>query len=205
MTVKDFCYFTGANLKTTYRKIAKYKDNELRGHITKRKGHGLELDDYAVDFLTPDSLKASEYLNECKKAAESNEKMSAKIKDLENKNTDLLEEIEDLKHRSKELYNELNSEKGYRDMLISERDTLLSVYESEKAARSELEGKYREKDAELIRIISEKDAEILRITKENCEKISEINTEKQELQGYLDAIPERIRNKYINKKYGGIL
>ena len=47
MTVKDFCYFTGANLKTIYRKIAKYKDNELRGHITKRKGHGLELDDYA--------------------------------------------------------------------------------------------------------------------------------------------------------------
>ena len=71
VTVKEYCEKTGANSKTVYRKIAKYKNRELWNHAIKYVGRSIELDDYAMDFLLPDKIRAQTYFDACEKAGDS--------------------------------------------------------------------------------------------------------------------------------------
>ena len=63
MNVKDFCQIYGLTKSAVYDRIKKNENGALDGHIIRRKGEAIELDDAAVEFLRPKperSLKHNE-------------------------------------------------------------------------------------------------------------------------------------------------
>ncbi|MBR1433337.1 hypothetical protein [Ruminococcus sp.] len=53
MDIHTFCSLYGVSKSTAYRKIGKYRDTVLKGHITKEGKKTEQLDDFAVEFLSP--------------------------------------------------------------------------------------------------------------------------------------------------------
>ena len=53
MNVKDFCQIYGLTKSAVYDRIKKNENGALDGHIIRRKGEAIELDDAAVEFLRP--------------------------------------------------------------------------------------------------------------------------------------------------------
>ena len=53
MDIHTFCSLYGVSKSTAYRKIGKYRDTVLKGHITKEDKKPEQLDDFAVEFLSP--------------------------------------------------------------------------------------------------------------------------------------------------------
>ena len=53
MDIHTFCSLYGVSKSTVYRKIDKYRDTVLKGHITKKGKKTQQLDDFAVEFLSP--------------------------------------------------------------------------------------------------------------------------------------------------------
>ena len=92
VTVKEYCEKTGANSKTVYRKIAKNKNRELWNHAIKYVGRSIELDDYAMDFLLPDKIRAQTYFEACEKAGDSLEESLKSNKELSEYNDELIAE-----------------------------------------------------------------------------------------------------------------
>ena len=204
MTVKEYCEKTGANSKTVYRKIAKYKNRELWNHAIKYVGRSIELDDYAMDFLLPDKIRAQTYFEACEKAGDSLEESLKSNKELSEYNDELIAENIELHGRILELSDDIKTWMDVRAGLVKECDETYSELQSEKASYAELLRKYDDMEREMSRIISEKDSEISRLNSEKesiiSEKdriISDITSEKEELLECLEKIPERIRRKYI--------
>ena len=100
MTVKEFCKKYSLKYQTVYKKISHHKNKELAGHITKIKGESIDLDDYAVDFLLPISVKIIQAVEECEIIACENDELKDKlaaaefdIKQTESRLTDAIGEI----------------------------------------------------------------------------------------------------------------
>lgn len=79
MTVKEFCKANGLKYQTVYKKIARHKNKELAGHITKIKGESIDLDDYAADFLLPIKVKILQAVQECEAIALENDELKGKL------------------------------------------------------------------------------------------------------------------------------
>lgn len=79
MTVKEFCKKYSLKYQTVYKKIAHHKNKELAGHITKIKGVSIDLDDYAVDFLTPFNVKVIRMVEECEAVISENNDLKDRL------------------------------------------------------------------------------------------------------------------------------
>ena len=53
MDIHTFCSLYSVPTSTAYRKIDKYRDTVLKGHIIKEGKKSQQLDDFAVEFLSP--------------------------------------------------------------------------------------------------------------------------------------------------------
>lgn len=80
MTVKELCRLTRAKSQTVYYNIKKYESSKLAGHITKTDRGSIELDDFAVTFLTPRKViveKAAQNLYDMAKLCDHYKKLYA--------------------------------------------------------------------------------------------------------------------------------
>ena len=53
MDIHTFCSLYGVSKSTAYRKIGKYRDTVLKGHIIEEGKRPQQLDNFAVEFLSP--------------------------------------------------------------------------------------------------------------------------------------------------------
>ena len=53
MDINTFCSLYEVPKSTVYRKIDKYRDTVLKGHVQKESKMATQLDDFAVEFLSP--------------------------------------------------------------------------------------------------------------------------------------------------------
>lgn len=172
MTVKEMCAEYGLVFQTVYKKIERHKNKELAGHIIKVKGNSVELDDYAVDFLLPQSVKTRETQNIIAEVMKQNHELNFML-------TDNDKIIESLNEELKECKTSLEFVKKDRDEKLNIANDL---YEKNKELTSEIEQKNKEteqlnnqlancrKQAEnLTADISQRDKKIETLTAENAE------------------------------------
>lgn len=184
MTVKQFCNMTGANQKTVYRKIKKLRNTELSGHISDDKGESMTLDQYAVDFLLPMQFRLQSADTQHKKESEARIKAVNEKAALNCKLREALTETDGLKAIISELTQKADKLQECNDQLASKCEYMNSQLTAEQKKRCSLQDELYNATEEL----SEKNAVIAELTK----TVSQ-------LQAKIDAVPERIRRKYLKE------
>lgn len=159
MTVKELCSNYDLKFQTVYKKITHHKDKELAGHITKVKGEGLELDDFAVDFLLPTHVKVMQAIEECEGIARENAELQDKLEsaeaDAEQANEQLSKALEDNENLLTEI-DRLTSSLSKKDKEISELSERL---EAERHTSEQTIGELEKRISELTeknRLLTEK-------------------------------------------------
>lgn len=175
MTVKEFCKKYDLKFQTVYKKIKNHKYKELAGHITKTKGASLELDDFAVDFLLPISVKVLQAVDECEGIARENDELKDKLYSAET----IAEQTD------KQLSNVLEK----NEKLLAENEEQLTQIESLKNSLSEKESKIDTLTSEL---------EALRCTFQQTvteleKRVAELTEENRLLTEKLEAVPKFLR------------
>ena len=130
MTVKEFCYKYGMKYQTVYKRIKNNRNKALDGHITKEKGGGMELDEYAENFLKSISVKISELEKECLRVVGENNDLLDRIDVLDFQAEQDSSEISSLRSMLNKQNEKHNAEIAERDNIIAEKDRLISEQES---------------------------------------------------------------------------
>ncbi|MGN0667546.1 MAG: hypothetical protein ACI4KF_13635 [Huintestinicola sp.] len=170
MTVKELCSKYDLKFQTVYKKITHHKDKELAGHITKVKGEGLELDDFAIDFLLPTHVKVMQAIEECEGIARENAELQDKLESAEiiaeQTDNQLVKALADNENLLAEI-DRLTSSLSEKDKEISELSEQLETerHTSEQAIR-ELENRISELTEE-NRLLTEKYEAIPKIFRKN--------------------------------------
>ena len=92
------------------------------------------LDDYAMDFLLPDKIRAQTYFEACEKAGDSLEESLKSNKELSEYNDELIAENIELHGKILELSDEIKTGMTVRAGLVKECDETYSELQSEKAS-----------------------------------------------------------------------
>ena len=183
------------------------KDKELAGHVKKIKGEGYTLDQYAVDLLTPDSIRLK---NACQKL----KTLQTELDRYRSGNTELADKLSrtakeyELKCRECEKLNieikYLNDtvvrlQKHVNELSEYDRDILADLKNNKKEYDSfmeqhllimkEMQEHSSQTDRKLSEALSRCDTE----QKENAEKQREIDR----LTAMIGMIPEKYKKKYI--------
>ena len=221
MTVKELCDNTGMNDKTVYRKIKRLINTELAGHVTRNKGDGYILDEYAVDILASDNIKlkaASYERDNLKKALERSvsfgKEQERKLclalrqeKEKEQECDKLTKEIWTLSSDNRNLKVQIQNLRDDKDVLRRQSEEMTSLYnallEDLKRGKSEYE-EFMTQQLDITKYMKEKcdraEVKMMEATarndsleKETAEKQREIDR----LTAMLDAIPDKYKKKYI--------
>ena len=164
MTVKEFCKKYNLKYQTVYKKIAHHKNKELAGHVTKIKGESIDLDDYAVDFLTPFNVKVIRTVEECEAVISENSDLKDRLyaaelnlEQAEAKLSDIIAENEKLSAKITELTADLSDKSNQISECIEHTEQLELQCEDYRQKISELEHKasdYEKSIAELTEVNS---------------------------------------------------
>lgn len=172
MTVKEMCAEYGLVFQTIYKKIERHKNKELAGHIIKVKGNSIELDDYAVDFLLPQSVKTRETQNIIAEVMEQNREINIKLIDKDRIIESLNEELKECKQSLEFVKKDRDEKLNIANGLYKKNEKLISKIEQKNKETEQLNNQLAdcEKQVEnLTADISERDKEIETLTAENAE------------------------------------
>ena len=175
MTVKNFCKEYGLKYQTVYKKIAHHKNKELAGHITKAKGESVDLDDFAVDFLTPFNVKVVKAMEECQAVVLENDELKDKIEAAEFN----LEQAEGKFLMADSENEKLTAEIAELKAILSDKSKNITELKEQLEVQNEA---YRQKVSELEGIADKLEIHIAELTEENGT-----------IKAQLDAVPKFFR------------
>ena len=144
ITISEFCKRCGITGSPVYRKI-KRKQDILNGHINFIQGK-MYLDEYAVEILTPKSVREKEREQE--------------IEELRNRLESVTQENKSLERRSNDAWHSLNEKLSDKMSALAESEKLRS---EEKKENAHLQSQLAEQNAEiedLKKLLEEKSSEL---------------------------------------------